>query len=281
MEYLNSLQNGLKYMVEAGASGRKQVGTILGPVNAAIGELSSAADGLEGIPFVGPGMGAKLNRVLGAVGRAQSKVNQVVSTYDRADRAYGTLTEKAGKLKEQYDRAKAATDRLITKDSPKVETLVPTAALAPNKTPAPEAVGSFAHLMILTPAAPSAEPFYFNLNTAAYEGLQRTTAYRWASQERLGRRPAMQAVGMGDEKITLRGVIFPAFKGGLKQLDKIRVIGQRLAPLGLTTGYGMALGNWCLTTVTEEQGGLLQGGVPRKQTFSLEFVRYGDDMQNV
>ena len=281
MEYLNSLQNGLKYMVEAGASGRKQVSGMLGPVSGAIGELSSAADGLEGIPFVGPAIGAKLNRVLGAVGRAQSRVNQVVGTYDRAARGYETVKEQVGKLGEQYARAKAAADRLITKASPKVETVVPTAALAPNKTPAPEAVGSFAHLMILMPVAPSAEPFYFNLNTAAYEGLQRSTAYRWASQERLGRRSAMQAVGMGDEKITLRGVIFPAFKGGIKQLDKIRMIGQRLAPLGLTTGYGMALGNWCLTTVTEEQGGLLQGGVPRKQTFSLEFVRYGDDMQNV
>ena len=25
---------------------------------------------------------------------------------------------------------------------------------------------------------------------------------------------------------------------------------------------------------------LLQGGIPRKQGFTLEFVRYGDDLQN-
>ncbi len=281
MEYLDKLQSGLKYLVEAGQAGRDNAGAVLGPVNGAISEISSATDVLEGIPFVGPAMGAKINRVMGAIGNAQSRVNQVVGTYDRATRAYEALNEGVGKLGAQYDRAKAVAGKLIAKTSPEVETVVPTAALAPSTTPAPEAVGASPHLMILTPLATSGEPFYFNLNTAAYDNLQRSTAYRWASQERLGRRPAQQAVGMGDEKITLRGVIFTGFKGGLKQLDKIRLIGQQLAPLSLTTGYGLVLGHWCLATVTEEQTGLLQGGIPRKQSFSLEFVRYGDDMQNV
>jgi len=281
MEYLDRLQSGLKYMVEAGQAGRNNVAGVLGPINGAVSQISSATDVLEGIPFVGPAMGAKINRVMGAIGNAQSRVNQVVGTYDRATRAYETLNESAGKLKEQYERAKTVAGKLIPKVSPEVETVVPTAALAPATTPAPEAVGSYPHLMILTPLSTSGKPFYFNLNTAAYDNLQRSTVYRWASQERLGRRPAQQAVGMGDEKITLRGVIFTGFKGGLKQLDTIRLIGQQLAPLSLTTGYGLVLGHWCLASVTEEQSGLLQGGIPRKQTFSLEFVRYGDDMQNV
>jgi len=36
-----------------------------------------------------------------------------------------------------------------------------------------------------------------------------------------------------------------------------------------------------LRSLEEEQGALLAGGIPSKQTFSLEFTRYGDDMQNV
>jgi phage protein U len=86
---------------------------------------------------------------------------------------------------------------------------------------------------------------------------------------------------MGDEKITLKGAIFPGFKGGLKQLDTLRALGAQLKPLTLTTGYGDALGTWCLKSVEEEQSALMQGGIPRKQGFTLEFVRYGDDMQNV
>ena len=68
--------------------------------------------------------------------------------------------------------------------------------------------------------------------------------------------------------------------GGLNQLDTLRSIGAQLQPLGLTTGYGEVLGNCCLKSIEEEQGAFLQGGIPRKQAFTLEFVRYGDDLQN-
>jgi uncharacterized protein len=35
-----------------------------------------------------------------------------------------------------------------------------------------------------------------------------------------------------------------------------------------------------LKNIEEEQSALLQGGIPSKQGFTLEFVRYGDDLQN-
>nr|BFE89947.1 hypothetical protein GCM10020185_04830 [Pseudomonas brassicacearum subsp. brassicacearum] len=76
-------------------------------------------------------------------------------------------------------------------------------------------------------------------------------------------------------------IFFPGFKGGLKQLDTLRTIGRRLQPVNLTTGYGEVLGTWCLLNIEEEQSNLLAGGIPRKQSFSLEFVSYGDDLQNV
>lgn len=54
-----------------------------------------------------------------------------------------------------------------------------------------------------------------------------------------------------------------------------------MQPLNLTTGYGEVLGTWCLTSIEEDQSKLLAGGIPRKQGFSLEFVSYGNDLQNV
>ena len=62
--------------------------------------------------------------------------------------------------------------------------------------------------------------------------------------------------------------------------DGLDPVGAQLQPLSLTTGYGDVLGNWCLKTIEEEQSAFLQGGIPRKQAFTLEFVRYGDDLQN-
>ena len=154
--------------------------------------------------------------------------------------------------------------------------IILTAAFGTDLTPAMEAVKPFSHLLIIQPLKTDAKPYYFNLDTAAFEELTRSTEFRWASQERLTRRPAQQAIGMGNERITLKGAIYPGFKGSLKQLDTLRSIGAQLQPLGLTTGYGDVLGNWCLKNIEEEQSAFLQGGIPRKQSFTLEFVRYGE-----
>jgi phage protein U len=278
---MEQLQAGLKYLVEAGESGRRSADGMLGPVNGAIREITGAASELENIPFVGPAIGAKLQRVMRGVDAAQAKVGQVVATYGRATRAAAEVQERMGALKEQAGKATTAINKIAGQVSPSLANIVPTSVFATDATPAPEAVKPFPHLLIIQPQDPKAQPYYFNLDTAAFDELTRSTEFRWASQERLSRRPAQQAVGIGEEKITLKGTIYPGFKGGLKQLDTLRSIGAQLKPLTLTTGYGDVMGTWCLKNITEEQGALMHGGIPRKQGFTLEFVRYGDDMQNV
>ena len=281
MAYMEQLQSGLKYLATAGESGRRSLDGMMGPVNGAISEISGAASELEDLPFVGPAVGQKLQRVMRGVNAAQAKVGQVVATYNKASRALSGLDERMGQLKEQAARASTAINKIAGKVSPSLANIVPTGSLAGDTTPMPEAVKPFPHLLIVQPQDPKALPYYFNLDTAAFDELRRSTEFRWASQERLGRRPAQQAVGMGEEKITLKGAIFPGFKGGIKQLDTLRGLGAQLKPLTLTTGYGDVLGTWCLKNVEEEQSALLQGGIPRKQAFTLEFARYGDDLQNV
>lgn len=281
MAYMEQLQAGLKNLAAAGETGRRSLDGMMGPVNGAISEISGAASELEGLPIVGPAVSQKLQRVMRGVNAAQAKVGQVVATYNKATRAVSQIDERMGQLKEQAARASTAINKIAGKVSPSLVNIVPTGSLAGDATPLPEAVTPFPHLLIIQTQDPKAQPYYFNLDTAAFDELRRSTEFRWASQERLSRRPAQQAVGMGEEKITLKGAIFPGFKGGLKQLDTLRSLGAQLKPLTLTTGYGDVLGTWCLKNVEEEQSALLQGGIPRKQAFTLEFARYGDDLQNV
>jgi phage protein U len=281
MAYMEQLQAGLKNLAAAGETGRRSLDGMMGPVNGAISEISGAASELEGLPIVGPAVSQKLQRVMRGVNAAQAKVGQVVATYNKATRAVSQIDERMGQLKEQATRASTAINKIAGKVSPSLANIVSTGSLAGDATPLPEAVTPFPHLLIIQPQDPKAQPYYFNLDTAAFDELRRSTEFRWASQERLSRRPAQQAVGMGEEKITLKGAIFPGFKGGLKQLDTLRSLGAQLKPLTLTTGYGDVLGTWCLKNVEEEQSALLQGGIPRKQAFTLEFARYGDDLQNV
>ena len=280
MAYMEQLQSGLKYLTAAGETGRRSLDGMLGPMNGAIGEITGAASELSDLPFIGPAVGAKVQRLMRGVNAAQAKVGAVVATYNKATRAASQIEERLGVLKEQAGKAATAINKIAGKVSPSLANIVPTGALGADATPAAEAVKPFPHLLIMQPLKPGSTPFYFNLDTAAFDELKRSSEYRWASQERLSRRPAQQAVGMGEERITLTGAIFGGFKGGIKQLDTLRSIAAQLQPLGLTTGYGDVLGNWCLKNIEEEQSALLQGGIPRKQGFTLEFVRYGDDLQN-
>ena len=281
MAYMEQLQSVFKSLLAAGEAGRTSLDGMLGPLNGAISDMTGAASELEGVPFIGPAIGAKLQRTMRAINAAQSTVGQVAAKYNQAVAAAGQVQERLGSLKEQAGKAGAAINRIAGQVSPSLSNIMPTGSFAPQLTPAAEAVKPFPHLLIMQPLEPNAQPYYFNLDTAAFEELRRQTSFRWAGQERLTRSIAQQAVGQGEDKISLKGAIFPGFKGGLKQLDTLRSIGRRLQPVNLTTGYGEVLGTWCLLNIEEDQSNLLAGGIPRKQSFSLEFVSYGDDLQNV
>lgn len=123
-------------------------------------------------------------------------------------------------------------------------------------------------------------PFRFALGQAAFDTLSRATQFNIASQERLTRRAAEQAVSKGSDRITLKGAIFLA-QHGAGHIDRLRELGGAQQPLTLTTGYGEHLGRWYLAQVNEEQAYLFVDGAPRKQIFTLELSRYGEDYQNV
>ena len=281
MAYMEQMQSTVSYLATAGEAGRRSLDGMMGPVNGAISEMTGAASELETLPVIGPMVGEKLQRVMRGISAAQAKVGAVVAVYNQAARAASQIEQRLEVLGEQTTRAKNAINQIAGKINPALGNILPTSIFATDTTPAVEAVKPFPHLLILQPHKHEAPPYYFNLDTAAFDELRRQTAFRWAGQERLTRSIAQQAVGQGEDKLSLKGAIYPLFKGGIRQLDTLRSIGRQLQPLTLTTGYGEVLGNWCLLSVAEDQSALLAGGIPRKQGFSLEFVAYGDDMQNV
>lgn len=169
MAYMEQLQSGLKYLVDAGEAGRRSADGMLGPVNGAISEITGAASELENIPFVGPAIGAKLQRVMRSVDAAQAKVGQVVAVYGRATRAAAEVQERLGTLKEQAGKAATAINNIAGKVSPSLANIVPTSSFAVDATPAPEAVKPFPHLLIIQPRDPKVQPYYFNLDTAAFD----------------------------------------------------------------------------------------------------------------
>ncbi|KXG81674.1 phage tail protein [Pseudomonas mosselii] len=281
MTYLEQLQATLHALVKAGEAGRRRADAMLDPMNDAIVHIQGAVGELEGLPVVGPIIGAKLQRTMRAITNAQARVAKVVAKYDQAVAVVRQVRDRIDGFAAHAAKAGAAIRRVVGEVRSTVNGVLSTLGFAPEATPAAEAVKPFPHLLVLQPLKAGAAPYYFNLDTAAFDQLRRQTRFRWAGQERLSRASAQQAVSLGEESINIRGAIFPGFKGGLGQLQTLRSIGRQLLPLSLTTGYGEVLGTWCLTSIEEEQSVLLAGGIPRKQGFSLEFVSYGQDLHNV
>ncbi len=117
--------------------------------------------------------------------------------------------------------------------------------------------------------------YRFSVNTAAYQSLKRQHAYRWQAQPRLQQKPLQQFIGLGEETLTLSGVIYPHFAGGLHQLDNMRAQAKRGKPLLLVDGLGFVWGLWVIQSISEEQTLLLANGQPCKQSFELSLVNYG------
>lgn len=281
MPYMDQLQSTLSDLVAAGEAGRKRLDGMMGPLNGAISTITGAASELQNLPYVSPETAAKLGRVVRGINVAYSRASQVAATYSRVVTGASRVQERLGVFKEMAVKVTSEARRISGGAAPSVSNIMPSQGLVATATPKPEAVAPFPHLLIIQPHEPNAQPYYFNLGTAAFDELRRQASFRWQGQERLRRSVAQQAVGLGEEKITLKGAIFPNHKAGLKQLNTLRSIGRNLRALNLVTGYGEVLGDWCLVSIEEEQSHLLAGGIPRKQGFTLEFVSYGNDLQNV
>lgn len=119
--------------------------------------------------------------------------------------------------------------------------------------------------------------FNFSVSTAAYQDFTREVNYRWQPQERFGQIPAQQFTGLGEENISLSGDIYPDYAGGLGQLDNMRLEAGLGLPLMLVDGQGYIWGKWVIKSIREQQTIFFADGAPRKQSFSMEITRYGDD----
>ncbi|WP_421380326.1 phage tail protein [Paraburkholderia sp. DD10] len=248
----------------------------------ATGNLTSAADLLSGAGSalsVAGDLDPKVGTVVRSFNAVQSSVSSVLkiataSNHPLVKSAADSVNTALGDVRTKFNAWAGI------RETPSVASLATsTGAGALLSGLLGGATGATPHLMTLTSDA--GDTFHFNLSTAAFDRLRRTTKYRVASQERLNRQEALQAVSQGGETITLSGVVFAASGPGARQIDALRAIGDRMVPVQLTTGYGEVLGRWYLQGVDEEQEALMSDGAPRKQTFSLEFGRYGEDYKNL
>lgn len=128
--------------------------------------------------------------------------------------------------------------------------------------------------VIGTPVMMQLGGFQFGINTAAFQSLARSNEWRWPSQDRFGKPPVLQHVGQGAETITLPGVIYPEWRGGLGQLDAMRAQAGKGQPLTMVDGQGRMMGLWAIERIDEKQAIFADAGMPRKVEFTLQLRRF-------
>lgn len=116
--------------------------------------------------------------------------------------------------------------------------------------------------------------FQFSIQTAVYQELNRRSEYKWPSQHRFGKRPSSQFVGKGEDTITLPGVIYPEYRGGFQQIERMRTLAGLGKPLMLVDGLGKIMGRWVIESIDEKQTLFAAFGAPRKMEFTVALRKF-------
>lgn len=119
--------------------------------------------------------------------------------------------------------------------------------------------------------------FRFGMANEAYQSLEQSAGFRWEKVNRVGREPALQYLGPDTQQITIQGVIYPHFRGGLRQVDLMRLQAGTGFPMMMVGGLGTVFKKWVIVSVEERKTVFLKGGAPRKIEFTMTLQSYGAD----
>lgn len=115
----------------------------------------------------------------------------------------------------------------------------------------------------------------FSVRGPHYDALRNDFAMNWPAQGRMGRRDALQCTGEGEETIEVSGAIYTDYYGGFGALQQLKAMARR--PQMVISGAGDVFGRFSIVRVGNEQTFQDEYGRPRKVTFTVQLMRYGED----
>lgn len=123
--------------------------------------------------------------------------------------------------------------------------------------------------------------FVFQLQTVPYRSLQRNIDYRWPSNNRIGLRPARQFLGIGEEKMTLSGVLLPEITGGKMSLLTLEKMAEQGKAWPLLEGSGTLYGMYVVNSVSMTHSYFFADGSARRIEFSLTLSRVDESLSSM
>ncbi|KFW97858.1 MULTISPECIES: phage tail protein [Pectobacterium] len=115
--------------------------------------------------------------------------------------------------------------------------------------------------------------FVFQLQTLPYQNMQRNVDYRWPSNSRVGQRPALQFLGVEDEKITLSGELLPEITGGTLSLLMLETMADQGRAWPLIGGGGTIYGVFVVNSISQAESDFFPDGRARRIEFTVTLTR--------
>lgn len=117
--------------------------------------------------------------------------------------------------------------------------------------------------------------FRFSTHTAAYQTLQQRNHYHWATHRRIKGNDHHQFMGRSIS-CSLKGEIYPHYRGGLAQIERLNHYAAKGEPQIWVDGLGHVNGLWIVKSIDEIHTLFMNAGQPKKQTFTLELKKHAE-----
>lgn len=122
-------------------------------------------------------------------------------------------------------------------------------------------------------------PFEFRLSTLSPDRISRSSNYNWAENEVFSGFPVLHYTGVGTDRISFSGVTYPinysiVFNRNVyNAMSILRLAAENGAVYPLFCNGGN-IGDYAIASLEETGEYFTQNGIPQKQTFNIEFLRY-------
>lgn len=121
--------------------------------------------------------------------------------------------------------------------------------------------------------------FVFETLATAFDSVERTSSYRYATGNTVGVRPRLQYIGQDNDTLTLPGTLYPEVTDDPSTLDTLRRMATTGKLYALLDGTGYHYGMYYITEIKETRSYLKADGTPRKIEFSVSLKLQDDFMQ--
>ncbi|WP_292087746.1 phage tail protein [Brevundimonas sp.] len=119
--------------------------------------------------------------------------------------------------------------------------------------------------------------FVFEVPNVLFDQLKRRRSWRHPTSERVGARAASQFAGVGDDTITLSGVLAPGVMGRKDALEDLAAMADQGRSWSVVDGDGFIYGAFVILDLDETKRELLENGQAVLIDFSVNLQRVDDD----